>query len=436
MTRLVSTPLTITVLPALALGTGSEAGRFADDLWTPGRDAEGTINSASWKLVPKGRWLQVAGTRLDALDAVVKAAVAGWRDFGSSNWNGVTHAWNGVALDEAGCRAWWICCGGHGDSSNNGIYRFDALKMRYAVEKMPSDSTRWSEAYRHVGTFTLCPESAAAAAVKAKAGTLKPIDDWFYDEVYWDRQPTARHVYSGVVYSASTDELLMAVRRLWRYSLASGKWTYKRLPNDSQNGNFGEEVIAALDASGSELIVGACGSGGPYGGTFDLKRLEWTGYSPPWASWSFSGAADCRNGDLLTIIKPPENPASGPYASPGRYLRYDLRTRRTESSGDLHLAAGLKQAAFKADHDGCGMVYVPPLNRYWMAVLMTATNRMGWVEVDPTTTPWTLRPLQHQGAVPALDGSTLVRRRMVWLPALNAVLWLGSANREVALYRV
>lgn len=436
MTRIVSKPVDLNIQPALTLGTGNTAGSFANDLWTPGRDEAGLINQVSWDLVPRGRWIQVAGTRLDALDTVVKAAVPGWRDYGSGGWNGVTHAWNGVAIDEAGSRAWWVCCGGHADSSNNGIYRFDGLKMRYAVEKIPSDTTAWSTSYRNAQTYTSCAESAAEADLKQKAGTLNPVDDWFYDELFWDRQPTARHVYSGVVYSPATDELLMAVRRLWRYSIAGGRWTYKRLPNDTAQSNFGEEIIATLDESTNQLIVGACGSGGPYGGTFDLTRRAWTGYKPPWASWTYSGAADTRNGHLLTVVMEPDDPSSGPYASPGRYLRFDVRSRQAESIGDLQLSGGLAQAQFKAGHDGAGLVYVPPLNRYWLVALMKSTGSIGWVEVDPTTTPWTAKPLRQQGTVPSLEGSTLVRRRMVWMPALNAVVWLGSASRNVSLYRV
>lgn len=450
MARIVSNPLNLFVQAAPRLGSGSDPGRFANDLWTPGRDASGMVNLSSLNLVPAGRWVEVADTRLDALDAVVKAAVPGWNDYGSSRWNAVTHAWNGVAIDEAGGRAWWICCGGHADGSNNGIYRFDGFKMKYDVEHMPSDTRLWSNGYKLLQVaigFSACPESSSAMADRGTQ--LSPINDWFYDEVFWDSpaapangsvqpvgSPTARHVYSGVVYSPQTNELIMAVRRLWRYSLADGRWTYKRLPNDTPDSNFGEEVIAVLDQTRQEIIVGAVGSGGPYGGTFNLTTRTWTGYSPPWASWNYGGGGDCRFGDFVTVIREPEDPAAGPYSSPGQYLLYNVTTRQTTATGRLVLSGGLSQSDFVAAQDGCGLVYIPPLNRYWLVPKMKATGQIGWMEVDPTTAPWTLRPLAPMGAVPSLSGTnTLIRRRMVWMPGLNAVVWLGSADKNISIYR-
>src|SRR5450631_1178084 len=127
-TRILSTPPTVSGFAGAHPdngGSGSAAGTFAADVWTPGRDADGVVNLVSWNLVPLNRWIEVAGTRLDGLDSVVKAAVPGWRDYGS--WDGVTNAWNGMAWDtRAGFeRGWLAVCGGHSDSSNDGIYRFD-----------------------------------------------------------------------------------------------------------------------------------------------------------------------------------------------------------------------------------------------------------------------------------------------------------------------
>src|SRR5262245_47877092 len=124
-TRILSTPTTVSVfaaVPADNWGSGTAVGTFAADVWTPGRDAGGVVNLVSWNLVPLNRWIEVAGTRLDSLDSVVKAAVPGWKDYGNSSWNGVTDAWNGMAWDErAGLeRGWFAVCGGHSDSSNDG----------------------------------------------------------------------------------------------------------------------------------------------------------------------------------------------------------------------------------------------------------------------------------------------------------------------------
>jgi len=40
------------------------------------------------------------------------------------------------------------------------------------------------------------------------------------------------------------------------------------------------------------------------------------------------------------------------------------------------------------------------------------------------------------GAIPALsDAKTLVRRRMLWMPKLHAILFLGSADKNISVYR-
>jgi hypothetical protein len=423
--------------PPVGLGNGSDLGSVVGNLWTPGRDASGVVNASSWATVPPGRWIDVAGTRMDGLDAVVKAAVPGWQDRGTGKWVGVTHAWNGVAIDEAGGRAWWICSGGHNDSSNNGIYRFDALKMNYAVEKMPSDTTRWSASYNN--GFTQCLESVAAFNADKAAGRWSPINGWYFDELYWDRTPTSRHTYSGVTFLPDTNELVMCVRRLWRYSLASGQWTYKRTPGDTDSGalgGMGEENILHYDQSAKQLLISTCGSNGPWGNTYDLGSAQWTAARPPGTGWDFNGAADTRFGDVVTLFMQPEDPGSAAYPSPGKYLSYNITTRAQLATGSVQFAGGLAQSQFAAGFDGCGMVYVPPLNRYW-TVAALKTGALVWLELDPTTAPWTLRPLTQTGAVPVLSNNCpYVRRRMMWVPSMNAVLFLGSADKNITLYKV
>lgn len=81
------------------------------------------------------------------------------------------------------------------------------------------------------------------------------------------------------------------------------------------------------------------------------------------------------------------------------------------------------------------MVYVPPLGRYWVAVRVK-TGALGWFELDPTTSPWTLRPASQDSGFPSLsDGKTLVRRRMLWMPKLHAVIFLGSGDKNIRVYR-
>ncbi|APR79746.1 Hypothetical protein A7982_05093 [Minicystis rosea] len=420
-------------------GMGSETGSLEGDVWTPGRDENGLVNASSWALVPGGRWIEVNGTRLDGLDAEVKAQIPGWKDYGSGGWVAVTHAWNAPAVDPEGSRLWWVTAGGHGDSSNNGIYRFDAFRMTYAIEHLPSDTTKWSDGYKLLqttNTFTSCAESSAEYNASVDAGTAEPAGGWFYDELFWDRQPTSRHTYSGAVYAPKTDELVVPVRRLWRYSRATGQWTYKRLAGDSATNNLGEEVIAAYDQYKDQVLIAACGSGGPWSDTFDMSGSKWTGEGTAWNGWDWNGAADTRDGDVVTIFRTPEDPANQ-YALEGRYATFDVKEHKVVQSGLVQYAGGLAASDFPFGDDGAGMVYVPPLNRYWVAV-KDKSGSLAWFELDPTTTPaWTFGRMTAQaGAVPALSsGSTVMRRRMIWMPKLHALLFMGSADKNITLYR-
>ena len=88
------------------LGSGTATGTYASGTWTPGRDAAGTVNAVSWALVPLNTWVEVNGTRLDALDTAVLAAVPAFHDYGVEGWTGVTNDWCGFAIDQPGSRVW------------------------------------------------------------------------------------------------------------------------------------------------------------------------------------------------------------------------------------------------------------------------------------------------------------------------------------------
>ncbi|WP_194869215.1 hypothetical protein [Myxococcus sp. AB025B] len=131
-------------LPPFTWGSGPETGSISGDVWTPGRDSTGLVNEASWALVPKGRWIEVAGTPLTTLDAEVKGALPGFSDLGSQGIAGVINAYSGIALDAPRAR-WWAFGGGHADSSNNGLYRFDMARMRWSIEQLPDHSANWTK---------------------------------------------------------------------------------------------------------------------------------------------------------------------------------------------------------------------------------------------------------------------------------------------------
>ena len=445
MATLTSQPINVIVQSASTAvqgwGSGSNAGSVAADVWTPGRDAAGAVNAVSWATVPANRWVQITDTRLDSLDAVVKAAIPGWTDPGVEGWNGVTDDWSGMAIDAAGSRLWLIG-GGHAGSANNGIYRFDALKMAWAVEDLPSNPAPWSTAYKLSGNYTTCAESHAASQAKIAAGTLQPVNDVWFDELFWDGKPTARHAYSSMVYVPESNELVMLCRRLWRYSLTTRQWTYKRLIRDfpatqlTQPWMSGENVVAIYDEATREVLASSAGSEGIYRATgYSLSGNQWTNWTSPWNLYSC--IADVRVGRRVVVVLPPVNAGGNTAAQPGRYWDYSLDSRSSISTNTLQYADGLTHADFAPAnwyYDSAALTYIPSKNRYWLYTLM-ATGAMAMLEIDPTTTPWTVRRTTGiVGNVPA-PGKNL-ERKFVHLPALNAVLLCDKASKNMYLYKL
>ena len=66
-----------------SFGSGSATGSFSADVWTPGFDANGVVNAASWNLVPPGRWIAIAGSELSALTGATLSGT----DFGVDNFS-------------------------------------------------------------------------------------------------------------------------------------------------------------------------------------------------------------------------------------------------------------------------------------------------------------------------------------------------------------
>ena len=441
MAKIVSSPATMWVQPPrpapAGFTNGAQTGSFdaATDTWTPGTSG-GVVNQASWALVPSGRWVQVAGTRIDGLTSTVVAAVPSW-NASTLAWQSVMNAWNGFAIDGEKCRVWLVAAGGHADSSNNGIYRFDAYKMAWSVEKMPSDRAAWSDQYRNLrppqsGGYTMCYESTQQRDAKAAAGTLSLIDDWDGDELFWDRRPTSRHVYSSVVYVPASDELVMLCRRLWRFSLVANEWTYKRrapIPVD------GAEVYGVHDERTNEYLFGGAGDGIYASLSYNLSTNTWN--NAPWSPWSLYTGADVRVGRKVVFF----NPVLGDRTNifPGKYWTYDLDSRAIVNSGtgNVQFAGGLSTQDFRGQYSplydgGCSLAYVPGLNRYWITLFMKTGMR--WLQLDPTTTPWTLSPLTFQNEPPPTSDKPC--RKMVYFADLNAVLYFSSGDRPGYIYKL
>jgi len=376
----------------------------------------------------------VAGTRLDALDGKVQAALPGWRDWGVEGWEGVMKAWNGFTIDTAGQRLWLMAAGGHAASSNNGIYRFDVLKMAWDIEKLPSDPAQWSAAYtgkRNGGTFTSCEESRAQFDLRAVAKALLPANDWFWDELFWDRAPTSRHVYSATAYVPETNELVMSARRLWRYSLSTRRWTYKRQLEDGARPYAGSGIYGIYDEARGEYLVGGYGDAIYNSVGFKLSSNQWVPWSQPTGN---NVIADCRHGRTWTAIAPPEYP-DWTYSRDGQYWLYDLDSRTVKRSGRVQYGSGLQRTDFangRDFYDGFALCYIPTLNRYWLFTRLRDGSRP-ILELDPTTEPWTLRRQSLAGVDP--DPFPVLCRKMVYMPSLDAVLLADTASKDFWLYR-
>jgi hypothetical protein len=436
MPTLLSHPVNLVVKAPVStdakFGEGTDAGNMEGDVWYPGRDAAGRVNAVSWEQVPRRRWVTIADTKLSGLNDEVLAAVPGWTTWDLA-WHKLFQSWSGFGLDLDGSRLWFLG-GGHSNGHNNGLYRFDLFRMRWAVEEMPSDRTLWSSNYNPLSA-TRYPDSDAAAQAKFEAGTLEPINDLYYDELPGGK-PTARHTYSSLMYVPETQEIVMPCRRLWRYSLSQKRWNYKRLFNDQYEAWMdSESFIATYDELTGEILFSSSGSLAKYRSTgYHLFNNDWTDWNSPWKN--YGGAADARHDRLLTVFEPLTSKDNGEKQKPGRYWRYNLDSRSLVTSGEVTLAGGLTPGSFPLNswfYDGSGLTFVPPLDEYWSCTQLR-DGSMAFLSLDPKTTPWTLRPLALDGISPATR--KLPKRRMNYWPALNAVTFADNGDQDFSIYRL
>ena len=129
----------------------SNAGAYnsSTKTWTPGRGSDGRITQVSFSLLPTdGTWVEIAGTAFVAsVQPLLTSALPTYNDPGSSDLASVLDAYNGFAHDVPGGRL-FAHGGGHQNSANNGIYRFDLMKMTWAIAKLPDMQTYWPANYK------------------------------------------------------------------------------------------------------------------------------------------------------------------------------------------------------------------------------------------------------------------------------------------------
>jgi hypothetical protein len=411
------------------LGTGSQAGAYASGLWTPGKDTAGVINQSSYNLVPVSRWVEVANTSLSTINAKTLAGSIGWST-SSLGWRGLFTSWGGFAPDPVNERAWFFG-GGHSDGFNNGLYRFDNLKMLWDVESYPSNRTNWSASYSSSGSATFCADSGAIVPY-ASAGD---IGNGYFDQIYWDvpeYRPTARHVYDSILYKEDTQEVLFGRTRIWRYSLLQGKW----LPPALYPGPMdGEGSAAFYNPDTKCYYVYAVGSGSANRGyIYNTDTNTWQGRWYPFWPGNRPGKATTLHGDYWVSVMNPES--GGGYANPGLYFRYNRVTQQLES-GTLSLQGGLNINDFvpgSQNYDGAACVYIPTINRYWLLARM-ADSTAQIFEINPETTPWTASKLVQVGAPNWLAIYSAPAKRIQYSATLNAVIIHNGGDTNAYIYR-
>lgn len=428
----------------VSFGAGATTGSIASNAWTPGRDASGVVNQVSWDLVPSGRWTSVVGTTFFNLDAMVKATpgYSGWQDYGTSgfDWDATLMVWVGAAHDPLNARMWVPVPGGHAASSNNGVYRFDAYKMKWAIENLPSLGAR----VQYKGGYTGDPDAVTATNTKYNAGTLGAINDTAYDQIPADGKPTSRHTYHSLVYMADRREIGMACRRLWTYSLDSGAWNYKRLPQDvlagalypsdtgaDTSGMLAENIFSMYDETNGDILLSNYGSSGAINHfKFNIRTKTWGTFSgSPAQGWALGGTV--RYGRNVTFVRPP---GSNAFDGRGEYGVYNLDTRTTTATGSF--ASGSGGGNFDLGYYMPALIYVPSTNRYWFLASKLGQGTMAWYEIDPTTTPWTLTAKTFAGDVPFPIAAAEPGNKHMFIPSMNAVMFFfrGAADPSGRIY--
>ncbi|NTX49985.1 hypothetical protein [Myxococcus sp. CA039A] len=423
--------------PEFTWGHGTETGTLVGNVWTPGRDATGLVNEVSWALVPKDRWIEVAGTPLTTLDAEVKAALPGFRDLGSQGIAGVINAYSGVALDAPRAR-WWAFGGGHADSSNNGIYRFDMAQMRWSIEQLPDHSANWAEV-PWGNTYSSYPPASEYARSHPDSDVT---GDEFFDPARpaaSTGNPTARHTYNGLVYNPDLDEVAFGVRRMWRYSLTTRKWTRHNpfnTPGASYNGETGYGGAAGWtfwDEVAGRYVFGPTENGN-YSrwwsfGTAD-KSWKWEVITPP--TWFFAQMA--RVGRTLVSFPAPGHEESHVHFP--RLITYDLDTTKW---GELKLTSDLVRArCFSEYFEGQVFAYVPPLNRYIAAFRYDRDGDGSFeyrtYEVDPVALTLREAPEYEAGAFGGWH--ELVKNRFFYLATHHALVYVRRGEENLRVFRL
>ncbi|EPX56538.1 hypothetical protein D187_007880 [Cystobacter fuscus DSM 2262] len=422
--------------PSFTWGTGTDTGTLAGNVWTPGRDTAGLVNAVSWALVPKGRWIEVAGTPLTSLDAEVKAALPGFRDLGSGGIAAVINAFSGVAVDAPGAR-WWAFGGGHADSSNNGLYRFDMAKMRWSIEQLPDNPANWTGVV-YGNTYSYYPP----AEEYSKA---HPDSDVYSDEFFDPARPAAstghpvaRHTYNGLVYNPDLQEVALGVRRMWRYSLTTHTWK-RHNPFNTPGATY--DGVTGYGGSAGWTFWDEVSHRYLFGTTENYNYSKWWSFGTDDQSWRWEVvtppiwhfAQVVRVGRKLVSFPAPEAPHG---TFPPRLITYDLDTTKWE---ELRLKSNLELSRCYSDYfEGQILTYVPPLNRYIAAFRYDRDGDGSFeyrtFEIDPVALELREAPEYEAGAFGGWH--ELVKNRFFYLATHDALVYVRKGEENLRVFRL
>lgn len=395
------------------------------DTWTPGRGSDGRVTAVSWNRVPLNRWVRVTSTRMDVLESAVKAAIPAWNDRGTSDWNGVLKAWSGMALDPARPRAFFFG-GGHHDSANNGVYRFDLDKMAWAVQKLPTDPAQFDSRYTTAGTgsFTNYPPAADFEAANPTDYSVK--SDCFYP--FAPLEPTARHTYGSLVFNASRNELFMGCRRMWSLDLNTNTWSVsnQHAQQGSNNWSIGENMFCWWDPYRGKYIVNGTQNGNagqnlefdPVAKTTALSNVNIQAGDYYWAT------AKCLHDDTLYSYCRPDVVRSAELSI------LNIKTNQRSSLAVTGLASDTYSTSW---YDGGGLTYIPELGKLLLASHSQSQNKLRLYWIDPAT------GVMSDAAMPGAffaNAHGLVETKMAYVKQLGAVVFVDSADNDIRILRV
>lgn len=420
-------------------GAGDDVGTLDGDAWTPGRDGDGRVNCVSWQTVPTGRWVRVVGTRLDALDAEVKAAIPGWNDRGNEDWHGVLADGVGMAWDtrKGTERGWVTVGGGHDGSSNDGVYRLDLRAMKWNIERMPSDSSKWPEAYS--ANFTNF--NPAVEYYENNPGNPEGVySDEFFDpdnpEIS-SRTPTSRHTYGSTVFVpelGNAGKILMGCRRYWEYDVETATWALPKFPFDAaanysgETGYTGENMNGWWNAAEGRYYVSAT-QNYTQSQTWSVLAggtdFRWEGGYPTGGWTALSIAQDQRGQTLHSLVY------EG--GRPHQLLITDIDTREIVSH---ELAYGPSTDGLMFDpqggSDGGTLAHVAETGQY-LTNFYPIGEGMLWAWIDEAT--WTLERAQIEGDYPA-EVNFNTETKLEYFPEMHAIVWVNVGEEDIRLIRL